>query len=92
MAPTSADGRKFQYVIPIVPNVKGIVIEVPIQGTEVVDKGDVLFKIDPTPYQFTVDQLTAAIDQAVAQKDLAAIEVKRASGLVRASAGAHSYL
>lgn len=91
-APTTGDGRKFQYVIPIVPNVKGVVIEVPIEGTSVVNKGDILFKIDPTPYQFTVDQLKAAIDQAVAQKDLAAIEVKRARGLVRASAGAQSQL
>jgi len=30
-APTTADGRVFQYVIPIVPNVKGQVVEVPIE-------------------------------------------------------------
>jgi len=91
-APTTADGRMFQYVIPIVPNVKGQVVEVPIEGTAEVNKGDVLFKIDPTPYQFTVDQLTASIDQAGAQKRLAEIEVERATGLVRASAGAQSQL
>ena len=91
-APTTADGRAFRYVIPIVPNVAGQVIEVPITGTQVVKKGDVLFKIDPTPYQFTVDQLKASIDQAEAQKTLAEIEVKRATGLVRASAGAQSTL
>jgi multidrug resistance efflux pump len=91
-APTTVDGRVFQYVIPIVPNVSGQVIEVPIQGTAVVDKGDVLFKINPTPYQFTVDQLEASIDQAEAQKRLAEIEVERATGLVRASAGAQSQL
>ena len=82
----------FQYVIPIVPNVKGQVVEVPIEGTAVVNKGDVLFKIDPTPYQFTVDQLNAAIDQATAQRRLAEIQVERATGLVRASAGAQSQL
>jgi len=91
-APTSVDGRMFQYVIPIVPNVKGQVVEVPIEGAQVVNKGDVLFRIDPTPYQFTVDQLNASIDQAVAQKQLAEIQVKRAAGLVRASAGAQSQL
>ena len=32
-APTTVDGRMFQYVIPIVPNVKGQVVEVPIEGT-----------------------------------------------------------
>jgi RND family efflux transporter MFP subunit len=91
-APTAVDGRGFQYVIPIVPNVAGQVIEVPIEGNQVVNKGDVLFKIDPTPYQFKVDQLRASIDQAEAQKDLAEIEVKRATGLVKASAGPQSQL
>jgi len=91
-APTTVDGRVFQYVIPIVPNVKGQVIEVPVEGTIKVSQGDVLFKIDPTPYQFTVDQLNASIDQAGAQKRLAEIEVDRAQGLVRASAGAQSQL
>ena len=91
-APTTLDGRAVQFVIPIVPNVKGVVIEVPIKGTQVVNKGDVLFKIDPTPYQFKVDQLKASIDQALAQKSLAEIEVKRAAGLVKAAAGAQSQL
>jgi RND family efflux transporter MFP subunit len=91
-APTTVDGRSFQYVIPIVPNVKGQVIEVPIEGTQVVKKGDVLFRIDPTPYQFAVDQLKASIAQAEAQKTLAEIEVERATGLVKASAGPQSQL
>jgi multidrug resistance efflux pump len=91
-APTTVDGRAIRYVIPIVPNVSGQVIEVPIKGTQVVNNGDVLFKIDPTPYQFKVDQLKASIDQAMAQKSLAEIEVKRAAGLVKAAAGAQSQL
>jgi multidrug resistance efflux pump len=91
-APTTVDGRVFQYVIPIVPNVKGQVVEVPIEGTQIVQKGDVLFKIDPTPYQFQVDQLQASINQAEAQKALAEIEVNRATALVRSSAGPQSQL
>jgi len=91
-APTTVDGRIFQYVIPIVPNVSGQVIEVPIEGIAELERGEVLFKIDPTPYQFTVDQLAASIDQAKAQRRLAEIEVERATGLVRASAGAQSVL
>jgi multidrug resistance efflux pump len=91
-APTTVDGRAVQYVIPIVPNVSGQVIEVPIKGAQVVNKGDVLFKINPIPFQFKVDQLKASIDQAMTQKTLAGIEVKRAAGLVRAAAGAQSQL
>jgi len=91
-APTTVDGRAFQFVIPIVPNVAGQVVEVPIEGTQVLKKGDVLFKINPTPYQFKVDQLEASIAQAEAQRQLAEIQVKRATGLVKASAGAQSQL
>ena len=91
-APTTVDGRVFQYVIPIVPNVAGQVIEVPIEGTQAVQKGDVLFKIDPTPYKFKVDQLEASIDQAKAQKTLAEIQVKRATSLVKSAAAPQAEL
>lgn len=91
-APTTVDGRMFQYVIPIVPNVRGEVIEVPVQGTQLLNKGDVIFKINPVPFQFTVDQLKASIKQAEAQKKLAEIQVERSTGLVSASAGAQAKL
>jgi RND family efflux transporter MFP subunit len=91
-APTTIDGRVFSYVIPIVPNVKGQVIEVPVEPLVAMKKGDVLYKIDPAPYQFAVDNLAASIDQARAQRLLAQIEVKRTTGLVRATAGAQAEL
>ena len=91
-APTTVDGRVFNYVIPIVPNVPGQVIEVPVEPLVATKKGDVLYKIDPVPYQYAVDSLAASIDQARAQRLLAEIEVKRTTGLVRASAGAQAEL
>jgi multidrug resistance efflux pump len=91
-APTTIDGRVFSYVIPIVPNVKGQVVDVPADPLVAMKKGDVLYKIDPTPYQFAVDILTASIDQARAKRELAEIEVKRTTGLVRATAGAQAEL
>lgn len=91
-APTTVDGRVFNYVIPIVPNVKGQVIEVPVEPLVAIEKGEVLYRIDPVPYQFAVDSLAASIDQAKAQRLLAEIEVKRTTGLVRASAGAQAEL
>jgi multidrug resistance efflux pump len=91
-APTTVDGRVFNYVIPIVPNVKGQVIEVPAEPLIAMEKGDVLYKIDPAPYQFAVDSLAASIEQARAQRLLAEIEVKRTTELVRATAGAQAEL
>jgi multidrug resistance efflux pump len=53
--------RVFSYVLQIVPNVGGQVIEVPIQANTPIEKGAVLFRIDPRPYQFTVDRLEAVL-------------------------------
>ena len=92
VAPTTADARMFQYVVPIVPNVKGTVVEVPAVAMVPMNEGEVLYKIDPAPFQFSVDRLEASVAQAKAQKRLAEIEVERAGKLVRASAGAQSEL
>jgi multidrug resistance efflux pump len=91
-APTTQDGRMFQYVIQIVPNVKGRVVEVPVEPLVQLQKGDVLFRIEATPYQASVDQLKASIDQSKAQERRAEIEVERTTKLVASSAGAQREL
>lgn len=91
-APSSKDGRVFQFVIGIVPEVSGHVVEVPAEPLTPMKKGDVLFKIDPVPYQAAVDRLTASIEQTRAQQRLAQIEVDRNSALVRRSAGSQGDL
>ena len=61
-APSSHDVRVFKYTVPVVSQVRGRVIEVPIEeGNRLVHKGDVLFKVDPTPYQLTVNSLNAQL-------------------------------
>jgi multidrug resistance efflux pump len=52
---------------PIIPNIKGMVVEVPAKANTPLKKGDVLFKIDPVPFQAIVDQKKAALDLAKAQ-------------------------
>jgi len=64
-APSSADVRVIKYVVNIVPQVKGRVTEVPVQPNRPVKKGDVLFKIDPTPYQLQVNALEAQLANAI---------------------------
>jgi multidrug resistance efflux pump len=86
-APTTADGRTFQYVVQIVPNVSGPVTEVTADALVPLKEGDILFKIDTTQYQAAVDQLEASVKKTVAQKQLADIQVKRSEGLVKRSAG-----
>lgn len=85
-SPISADARVFRYVVPIVPNVKGQLVEVPVEAMQTVKKGDLLYRIDPTPYQFTVRQLQAQLAQQQAQLRLAQINVDRAEKLVAQNA------
>jgi multidrug resistance efflux pump len=44
-----------------VPEVRGRVIEVPVEGNAPVKKGDVLFRIDPTPFEIQVRTLEAQL-------------------------------
>ena len=60
----SGNVTQYQFVVEIVPNVSGTIIEVPIEGNRPLKKGDVLFKIDPRPYQYRVDQVKAALAEA----------------------------
>ena len=61
-APSSADVRVYKYTVPIVSQVRGRVIEVGVEeGNRLVKKGDVLFRIDPTPYQLEVNTLEAQL-------------------------------
>ena len=60
-APTTSDVRVVKYVVPIVSQVRGHVIEVPVENNRSVKKGDVLFRIDPTPYQNEVNSLEARL-------------------------------
>jgi multidrug resistance efflux pump len=63
-APSSADVRVLKYVINVVPQVRGRVIEVPVEPNRPVKKGAVLFRIDPTPYQLQVNVLEAQLVNA----------------------------
>jgi len=89
-SPISADARVVRYVIPIVPNVKGQVVNVYVEPMTPVKKGSKLFQIDPSVYQFNVNQLTAQIEQFKAQKKLAEINLIRANSLVKTNAIAQS--
>ena len=59
--PVSHDGRMYAPVVQIVPQVRGIVVEVPVEANKPLKKGDVLFRLDPKPYQIEVDRLRASL-------------------------------
>jgi multidrug resistance efflux pump len=78
--PYSEVSRSYYVSTPIVPAVKGLVVEVPVKGNQMLEKGDVLFRIDPTPFEGRVKSLNAQLFSA--KTDLA-----RASELARRNVG-----
>ena len=71
VAPSSADVRAINYVVQVVPRVTGRVIEVPVEANRPVRKGQVLFRIDPVPYQQELNALEARLPELSAKLDSA---------------------
>ncbi|MFT7682230.1 MAG: multidrug resistance efflux pump [Moritella dasanensis] len=57
--PFSEVSREYYVTTPIVPAVNGNVIEVPVEANQLLMKGDVLFKLDPKPFQDKLDSIEA---------------------------------
>ena len=76
----------------IQPQVGGYVVRQDYKEGAEVRKGQVLFEIDPRPWQATEDQASGSLAQAKAQYKLATINVIRDTPLVQAQAYAQSSL
>ena len=63
-APWSDQARVQTYVIPIVPQVSGRVTEVLVKQDQIVKAGEVLFRIDPSDYEWAVEDAEAALELA----------------------------
>jgi multidrug resistance efflux pump len=87
VAPTTADVRVVNYVVPVVSQVRGRVVEVPVENNRPVKKNDVLFKIDSTPFTNEVTSLEARLvsEEARVNADRAKLGEARAR-----LTGAHS--
>ncbi|HKF11436.1 MAG TPA: HlyD family secretion protein [Xanthobacteraceae bacterium] len=62
--PYTKNARIYFSVTPVLPTVRGRVIEVPVKENAPLKEGDVLFRIDPKPYQYVVDQKKASLAEA----------------------------
>ena len=63
--PFTKEARIYSLTTPVLPTVKGRVIEVNVKTGDRIQKGDTLFRIDPEPFQYAVDQLVADVSLAV---------------------------
>jgi multidrug resistance efflux pump len=63
--PFTSQARFYFNTTPIVPGVSGVVTEVPVKANTLVKTGDVLFRIDPAPFENAVKAKEAALATAV---------------------------
>ena len=63
--------------------VSGFIDSIHFKDGQLVKQGDLLFVIDPRPYQLAVEQSTADLERAKAKLDIATADVERAIPLAR---------
>lgn len=87
--PFSTNARIYFTTVPILPSVKGRVIEVPVEDrtNQHLEAGEVLFKIDPKPYEYIVGEKRAGLADAeasVAQLKASVDQASAATGKAKA--------
>jgi len=82
--PFSKNARIYFTTTPIIPDVKGRVIEVPVASNSLLKTGDILFRIDPKHYEFEVTQRRASL--VAAEQNVLELKAAFASALSSAEA------
>src|ERR1043165_5880097 len=70
--------------------VSGYLTQIAFKEGNIVKSGDLLFVIDPRPYQATLDQAKAALSRAETQQQLANIDLDRVAKLLPSRAVSQS--
>lgn len=79
--PWTRDGQVRANVVGIASRVAGPIVQFPVRDNQPVKKGDLLFEVDPSTYQATVDQCAAKLQQAQAAQIQAQQELERQTQL-----------
>lgn len=66
-SPETNDAYVYADTIDVVPEVSGRIVEMPIRDNQRVKKGDLLFRIDPRPYQAMLDDAKSRLAALDAQ-------------------------
>jgi membrane fusion protein, multidrug efflux system len=86
--PSTYDASIQAYIVNMAPEVSGRIVALNVLDNQQVKEGQVLFQIDPKPYQLSVDQARAAVQTLEAQLAIATSEVaSQTSGAAAAATG-----
>ncbi len=73
-------------IVAVHPQASGQITEVHFKDGDDLEKGQMLYTIDPRPYQAALDQAKAQLAQSLSQQELAKLEFERAQKLTPAKA------
>jgi multidrug resistance efflux pump len=85
--PYSREARFYFYTTPIFSRVQGRVVEVPVIPNVPLKKGDVLFRLNPEPFQDEVNSLKGELQRAQTERDRSKEEQERSLEVFRKGAG-----
>ena len=86
--PSTYDATIQAYIVNMAPEVSGRIVELNVLDNQQVKEGQVLFQIDPKPYQLSVDQARAAVQGLEAELSVIKSEVaSQTSGAAAAATG-----
>ena len=88
--PWTRDGHVRAQIIKITPRVGGPIVDLTVQDNQSVNKGDLLFRIDPRTYALSIEQAEAKLKQAQATKLVKEDQARRARILHKKDKGAIS--
>lgn len=83
--PLTTESMATRAITKVAPRISGNVEKVNVGNNQVVAKGDILFEIDPAPFQLAVDEAQLALEQARQNNDELDASIKAAQAEVRAS-------
>src|SRR5260221_11781419 len=70
-------------LVTVTPRVSGYIVDIPFKEGDLVHKGDLLFQIDPRPYQDAYDQADGQLQQAQANQQLQDVQSRGQTRLRR---------
>jgi len=88
--PWTRDGQVRAQVIQVSPRVSGTVTDINIIDNQFVHKGDLLFKIDPSPFEITIKQIKAELKRERVNAKGRKVEYDRVNTIAKRDKGAVS--
>jgi multidrug resistance efflux pump len=88
--PWTRDGQVRGQVIQVAPRVSGMVTRIAVIDNQFVHSGDLLFELDPEPFEIAIAQAEANLERARISSRASRIEYDRLQEIARQDAGAVS--